>query len=100
MEFNCYIEESGDPGFVNSPSEAMVFTGVIVKKEDDRDVANVMKDIKSVFNWEPNKAIRWRNLSHDKKRFALSKMKELPIVFSNVVFHKAYFDPTSYLLKE
>ena len=98
MEFNCYIEESGDPGFYASPSETMIFTGLIVKKEYDRDVANIMKDIKDRFNCSPQKALRWRSLNRSKKRFAISKMKELPVVFTNVIVHKEYLEQATYLL--
>lgn len=84
---SCYIEESGDPGF-RSPNQAMVFTAVVVERSRDRETANMMAEIKRTLNWEPEEAIRWRKLKHPKRLYAVSKMRELPVVFTNVIFHK------------
>ena len=67
MEYNVYIDESGDEG-ISRGSEWFILTAVIVPKEYDLTLSNKILKIKSTMNMGRKDQLHWNKiLKYDKK---------------------------------
>lgn len=92
--FNAYIDESGDEGFTNvatpgqGSSEWLILGAVLVPEEDDRQLSNVVDDLRALLNKPPPKPLHFRDLKHPAKRAAVTQLATYPFVFSVVALWK------------
>lgn len=66
MEYNVYIDESGDEG-IQRGSEWFILTAVIVPKEHDLILSNKIVEIKELINLNRKTQLHWNKLDHEKR---------------------------------
>lgn len=90
FSFNCYIDESGDEGLSKKAgsSDWFILTGVIVHKKDECKSIELLKEVRTKFNYPPKKPIHWKKLKHEKKVYYSKKIADLQIRIVNICVMK------------
>lgn len=94
QEFNAYIDEAGDEGFVTvtipgrGSSEWFVVGAVIVPKENDLLLSHAVDDLRTLLNRPPSKPLHFRNLGHNPRRAAMNRLGQYGFTFSVVALWK------------
>lgn len=89
-DYNAYIDEAGDEGFVTvtvpgqGSSEWLIVGAVIVPEEDDLMLSHAVDDLRQLLNKPPPKPLHFRNLRHNARRAAMDKLATYPFTFTIV----------------
>jgi len=93
VELNAYIDESGDEGFKQGSSQWFIIVGVVVDRDNDRDVASAVNAIKSrVWGEQITKPLHWTRLDHKRKLVCLSEINKHDFTIFAVAMEKKYLD--------
>jgi hypothetical protein len=93
-EYNAYIDEAGDEGFVTvtlpgrGSSEWLLVGGVIVPAEDDLTLSHAIDDLRKLLKRPPPKPLHFRKLKHNHRRASMDLLATYPFVFSIVALWK------------
>lgn len=84
MDTNCtlYIDEAGDLG-VGRGTEWFVLAGVIVNKSDEKQIREVIRNIRQRLN--VNEIHFRKMMSFDKKAYAVSELSKCPFEYITVI---------------
>ena len=81
-DYTVYIDEAGDLG-LNRGTRWFVLSAVIVKKENEKSIRQVIEKLKSALNC---KEIHFSKLRHFEKRaYVVNSLYQCPFLFCNVV---------------
>jgi len=90
-ELNAYIDEAGDEGFKDGASQWFIISSVVVDKNNDRDVALVINNVKSrLWGNITRQPLHWVKLRHDKKRVVIQEISKQNFVLFTVALEKKY----------
>ena len=83
MNFNAYIDESGDEGFkfAEGSSQWFILAGVVVSRLDDLAGSRGIDQVKSLLGTrDPLKPLHWRNLNHRRKLAYIKAVAEVTTI--------------------
>jgi len=85
IEYNAYIDESGDEG-INRGSNYFILTAIIVKKENDLDIARKVDSIKENLELNRISQLHWNRVKgRPNKQMIVDSIKDLDIILINVI---------------
>lgn len=93
LQFRCYIDESGDEGFVwrerGGSTRWFVMAAVILRESEDLAVARATDRIKSRLNLEAERPLHWVDRRrHEQRRVIVDEIQKEPITVVCVALHK------------
>ncbi len=75
MDFNCYIDESGDEGIESGGSRWFILGALIVPIDIDYQTSLMVKRIKQTFDKKDNFVLHWSKIrKHDQKRYICKEL--------------------------
>lgn len=81
-DYTIYIDEAGDLG-LNRGTRWFVLSAVIIKKENEKNIRQIIEKLKSTLNY---KEIHFRKLRHFEKRaYVVNSLYQCPFLFCNVI---------------
>ena len=91
--FVAYIDEAGDEGFVFKPNGSgsthwFVLSALVVRKENDRQLVQLARDIRQLLNKPADFVLHARKLKHEKRIPIARKIGEAPVRTVSVLIHK------------
>ena len=98
-ELNAYIDEAGDEGFKSGASQWFIISAVIVDKNNDRDIARVIDNIKNrLWGDVTRQPLHWVRLRHNQKQVVIQELSKHSFTILSVALEKKYlarerFDP-------
>jgi len=93
-ELNAYIDESGDEGFKDGASQWFIISSVVVDKNNDRNVAHAIDNIKSrLWGDVTRQPLHWVRLSHNQKRVVIQELSKQSFTILSVALEKKYLAP-------
>jgi len=90
MDFNFYVDESGDEG-IDRGTQWFLIGGFLVRKKDDLEVSRAVDRVKSAIGQrDVRKALHWNELvrMHPKRLLIIKEFGELPIDLIICAMHK------------
>ncbi|MBQ8473036.1 MAG: DUF3800 domain-containing protein [Bacilli bacterium] len=85
IEYNCYIDESGDEG-IRKGSKYFILTAIILKKEDDLKISNAVDRIKENLEMDKKAQLHWKLLKGlPNKNMIMNIINTLDIKIINVI---------------
>lgn len=91
MDFNCYIDESGDEGIETGGTRWFILGALIVPKDSDFQVSNMVERIKKTFGKKSNWVLHWSEVrKHDQKRYICRELNTEQWVFACVATDKTH----------
>lgn len=85
MEYNIYIDESGDEG-LNRGSKFFILTAVMVKKEKDLEISKMVDRIKENLNLSIKNQLHWKAIKgYSKKIMIMDNASKSEISIINIV---------------
>src|SRR5579863_10724023 len=92
-QFNVYIDESGDEGFVfdefpKGSSKWFVISALIVHKDFDKNLRDAAASIRKTIGFAPKHTLHFADLNHERRVHIVEKIASLPICVTNVIVHK------------
>lgn len=73
MEYNVYIDESGDEG-IKRGSEWFIITAIIVPKQYDLTLSNRIIKIKESIHLNRKEQLHWNKLNHEKREKVINNL--------------------------
>lgn len=84
-EYNVYIDESGDEG-LNRGSKYFILTGIVVKKENDLEVARSIDTIKEHLELPRTTQLHWNKVKgFPNKKMITTTISNLDIIIINII---------------
>lgn len=90
MDYNFYIDESGDEG-IGRGTKWFMIGGILVRKDDDLVVSRSVDKVKAAIKQRDiRKALHWNELTraHPKRLLIIKEFGQLPIDFLVCAMHK------------
>lgn len=94
---NCYIDEAGDEG-IGRGTRWFILAGLIVEKNDDRKVSQVIYRINKGIGRPPGTPFHWREHKRyvSRKRLACLELSKEPITLAYVAVDTTQLDPRNF----
>lgn len=90
-ELNAYIDEAGDEGFKSGASQWFIISSVVVDKNNDRDVARVIDNIKSrLWGDVTRQPLHWVRLRHNQKQVVIQELSKHSFTILSVALEKKH----------
>lgn len=88
--FVCYIDESGDEGFLfdSGSSEWFVLSAVVIRKAVDFETVKLVDDVRALLKKDPKKPLHFRYLKHHQRVPYIGKINETKLKTINVITNK------------
>lgn len=91
MDFNCYIDETGDEGIETGGSRWFILGALIVQKDSDFQTSKMVERIKMTFGKKNDWVLHWSKIKkHDQKRYICKELHTEQWVFACVATDKAH----------
>jgi len=75
MDFNCYIDESGDEGIESGGSRWFILGALIVPKDTDLQTSTMVERVKQTFGKTNDWVLHWSRIKkHDQKRYICQEL--------------------------
>lgn len=91
MDFNCYIDESGDEGIETGGSRWFILGALIVQQDLDFQTSTMVERIKNTFGKKNDWVLHWSKIrKHDQKRYICKELQTEQWVFACVATDKTH----------
>lgn len=91
MDFNCYIDESGDEGIETGGSRWFILGALIVPKDIDYQTSSMVERIKQTFGKKNDFVLHWSKIKkHDQKRYICQELLTEQWTFACVATDKTH----------
>jgi hypothetical protein len=92
-QFNVYIDESGDEGFVfeefpKGSSKWFVISALIVHKDSDSVLRDTAAEIRRKCGFAPKHVLHFSDLNHERRVYLINRIASLPVRVASVIVHK------------
>ncbi len=93
LQFRCYIDESGDEGFVwgdrGHSSRWFVMAAVLVESMHDLEISGAVDRINSRLDLKPSRPLHWKDRRrHEQRRVIMDEIAREPLTIFCVAVHK------------
>lgn len=91
MRYTFYLDEAGDEGIDTGGTDWFVIGGILVRKEDDLQVARTVNRVKEAIGQrDPRRPLHWAELKrhHEKRLYVAREFARLPIRLIVCATHK------------